>query len=189
MSDRTALNFTNVYEMSKSENFSGLDQVDLPISALYKLAAPSTHEATRIEIFDRAKAGERFSVTAVEEAIADARTDEWALGTECGSDRAALFERQEIDNSSGAFEDPWPEAEEAPYFFENITLWECKDLGDTAVPAFDARHIDKAISALKDLEQGRAALDDYIRRLKDAITLASTSSNFDQASALDQSAA
>jgi hypothetical protein len=76
MSDRTALHFTNVYEMSKSENFSGLDQIDLPISALYKLAAPSTPEAARTEIFERAKAGEIFSVAAVEEAIADTKAGE-----------------------------------------------------------------------------------------------------------------
>jgi hypothetical protein len=53
--DRTALNFMRVYDMSKTENFSDLN---IPLSSLYLLAAPSTPEKARTEIFDRATSGE-----------------------------------------------------------------------------------------------------------------------------------
>jgi Protein of unknown function (DUF3102) len=54
-SDRTALNFMRVYDMAvKSEKFSDLN---LPISALYLLAAPSTPADVADEIIERAAAG------------------------------------------------------------------------------------------------------------------------------------
>jgi hypothetical protein len=70
-SDRTARNFMHAFELAKSEKFSDLSQVDLPISALYLLAAPSTPETARTEIVDRAKAGESFSVEDIKKAIAN----------------------------------------------------------------------------------------------------------------------
>jgi hypothetical protein len=72
-SDRTALNFMRVFELSKSEIISDFGQVDLPVTALYLLAAPSTSEAARTEILDRAKTGNDVSVEDVKEAIAGAR--------------------------------------------------------------------------------------------------------------------
>jgi hypothetical protein len=74
-SDRTALNFMRVFELSKSEKFSDFGQVDLPVTALYLLAAPSTPETLRTEILERAKAGNGVSVEDVKEAIADGKTD------------------------------------------------------------------------------------------------------------------
>jgi hypothetical protein len=69
-SDRTALNFMRAFEMSKSEKFSDLD---LPVSALYLLAAPSTPEEARDEIIERAKVGEQVPLAAVKETIARAK--------------------------------------------------------------------------------------------------------------------
>jgi Protein of unknown function (DUF3102) len=65
--DRTARNFINVYEQSKSEKFSNLP--DLPVSSLYLLAAPSTSKAARDEIADRAKGGEVIKLADVKATI------------------------------------------------------------------------------------------------------------------------
>jgi hypothetical protein len=55
--DRHALNYTRVYELSlKSENFSDLE---IPVSALYLLAAPSTPPEAVDEVIECAKTGER----------------------------------------------------------------------------------------------------------------------------------
>jgi DUF3102 family protein len=65
--DQTARNFINVYEQSKSKNFLDLN---LPVSSLYLLCAPSTPEKTRSEIIERARGGEPVSVDEVKESIA-----------------------------------------------------------------------------------------------------------------------
>jgi Protein of unknown function (DUF3102) len=69
-SDQTARNFINVYEQSKSKNFLNLD---LPISSLYLLAAPSTPEAARTEIIARAEAGEAIKIADVKQTIETAK--------------------------------------------------------------------------------------------------------------------
>jgi hypothetical protein len=68
-SDRTALNFMRVFDLAeaKSENFSVLN---LPVSSLYLLAAPSTPKEARTEIIQRAEAGEKVSGAEVKETIA-----------------------------------------------------------------------------------------------------------------------
>jgi hypothetical protein len=69
--DKTALNFMRVYELSlKSENFSNLD---LPISGLYLLAAPSTPAETRDAIIDRAAKGEKLTHEQIKDTIQEAR--------------------------------------------------------------------------------------------------------------------
>jgi hypothetical protein len=65
--DRTARNFMRVFEESKSETFSDLN---LPVSALYLLAAPSTPDAARAEIVKLAEAGAAVSVETVKDVIA-----------------------------------------------------------------------------------------------------------------------
>jgi hypothetical protein len=70
--DRHARNFMAVYEISsKSENFSDLN---LPISGLYLLAHPSTPEAARQQVVNRAASGERISVTEIKQEITEAKT-------------------------------------------------------------------------------------------------------------------
>ena len=66
----TAENFIHVYEMSKTRDFRGLN---LPISALYLLARPSTPKAARDEIFESAKVG-KVAVADVKQAIAAHKT-------------------------------------------------------------------------------------------------------------------
>jgi len=62
-----AYNFINVFER-KSE-LSKFDKSDLPISALYLLAAPSTPKEARNEISERAKAGEKIKVAEVKRVV------------------------------------------------------------------------------------------------------------------------
>jgi hypothetical protein len=55
------------YEMSsKSENFSNLN---LPVSSLYLLAAPSTEETARVEVIERASSGEILRHADIKEII------------------------------------------------------------------------------------------------------------------------
>jgi len=66
-SRQTADNLINVYEASKSLNFSNLD---LPVSSLYLLARPSTPEAARQEVFDKAESGEPVSYRRTQDIVA-----------------------------------------------------------------------------------------------------------------------
>jgi hypothetical protein len=68
-SDDTALNFMRVYEMDKSRTVRDLD---LPMRALYRLAAPSTPEPVRQEILAEAQDG-RLTLADVENRIAAAK--------------------------------------------------------------------------------------------------------------------
>jgi len=68
--DDTALNFSRVYELSKSRNFRDLS---LPLSGLYLLAAPSTPQEARDEIIERAQAGETIPVAEAKRIIEHAK--------------------------------------------------------------------------------------------------------------------
>lgn len=69
--EMTATRFMNVYEMSKSNNLLDLD---LPVSSLYLLAAPSTPQEARDIIIARAEGGEQIPVAEVKDTI-DAAKD------------------------------------------------------------------------------------------------------------------
>jgi Protein of unknown function (DUF3102) len=67
---RTAQRFMNVHELAaKNDNLSFSE---LPVSALYLLAAPSTPEPVRDEILERAEAGKKMSVSEVKRVIKEA---------------------------------------------------------------------------------------------------------------------
>jgi hypothetical protein len=68
--DRTARNFINVYEQSKLEKFSDLN---LPVSSLYLLCAPSTPEEHRKIILKRAGAGEEIKRAEIKRGIEAAK--------------------------------------------------------------------------------------------------------------------
>src|SRR5262245_17702533 len=70
-SERTAENFKRVYDLSlKSENFADLD---LPLSALYLLAAPSTPSKALEQVARRVGYGNDVSVAEVKDIIAKSR--------------------------------------------------------------------------------------------------------------------
>jgi hypothetical protein len=68
--EMSATRFMNVYEMSQSNNLLDLE---LPISGLYLLAAPSTPQGARDEIIDRARAGETIPVAKTKRIIERAK--------------------------------------------------------------------------------------------------------------------
>jgi Protein of unknown function (DUF3102) len=67
LSPQTAGRFIQVYELSQGR--SNLEHLDLPVSALYLLAAPSTPKSAREAIIERAQAGEPVSVAKVNQTI------------------------------------------------------------------------------------------------------------------------
>jgi hypothetical protein len=67
-SHQTAGRFIQLHELSLRR--SNLDHLELPISGLYLLAAPSTPEAAREEIITRAESGERLKHAEVQSIIA-----------------------------------------------------------------------------------------------------------------------
>jgi len=77
-----------VYEWSlKSETVADLE---LPARALYLLTAPSTPEAARNEILERAEAGEKITGAAVTEAVAKAKGKDGATGNGTPKDDLAI---------------------------------------------------------------------------------------------------
>jgi hypothetical protein len=90
--DRTARNFMRVYELSKtSVNFSDLD---LPVSAVYLLAAPSTPDKVRQAVIAEAEAGKAVTVKDVKRTIDD--------------DRAPFATPQTAPTESVDDQAPWP---------------------------------------------------------------------------------
>ncbi|WP_310488678.1 DUF3102 domain-containing protein [Chamaesiphon sp. VAR_69_metabat_338] len=74
-SRRTAYNFMNVYEAVPDSIRANFARIDISISALYLLAAPSTQSEIRCDFFDRAVAGERIIYSVVQRAICEAKSN------------------------------------------------------------------------------------------------------------------
>ncbi len=68
-SDKTAERYMQVAALK----FDNLSNIDLPVSSLYLLAAPSTPDEVRDEVIDRVKSGEKVSHEKVKEKIAKAK--------------------------------------------------------------------------------------------------------------------
>jgi hypothetical protein len=66
--EMSAVRFMQVYELGKSHNLLDLD---LPVSAAYLLAAPSTPADAREEIIDRAANGEQLTHAQVKQIISE----------------------------------------------------------------------------------------------------------------------
>jgi ribosome-associated translation inhibitor RaiA len=88
-SDDSALRFMQVAEFAKNRNLRNLE---IPVSGLYLLAAPSTPEAARDEAIERSEAGERLTPAQIKETIDKAIKAE--LDTELETMRAT-YERRE----------------------------------------------------------------------------------------------
>jgi DUF3102 family protein len=71
-SERTAQRFMSLHDLAESRS-DNLSDLNLPISALYLLSAPSTPEKARDEVFERAEAGEPMGVAEVKAAIAESK--------------------------------------------------------------------------------------------------------------------
>jgi hypothetical protein len=96
---QTAENLINVFECSKVRNFSTLD---VPVSALYLLAAPSTPDEAREAVVTAAADGDRLTHAEVKEivakAVADARLEQQQTTDDAAQAVAELkaeYERRE----------------------------------------------------------------------------------------------
>ena len=74
-SERTAQRFMSIHQLAEAKS-DKLSDLDLPISALYLLAAPSTPAPACDEILERAEVGEKIKHAEVKQAIAEAKP-EW----------------------------------------------------------------------------------------------------------------
>jgi hypothetical protein len=72
-SRRTAYNFISVYEAFPEFASANFAQLNISISALYLLAAPSMHQVTRKKIIDQALSGEYISHKIVQKAIEEVK--------------------------------------------------------------------------------------------------------------------
>jgi hypothetical protein len=72
-SDQTAYNFIHLYGAQQSPEFQKFWNSDLPVSALYRLAAPNTPVEARQKIAQLIEAGEKPSVAEVTEVVARAK--------------------------------------------------------------------------------------------------------------------
>jgi Protein of unknown function (DUF3102) len=73
-SRRTAYNFMNVYAAMPESIRANFARMDISLSALYLLAAPSTRPEMRCDFFDRAVAGERISYSVVRRSIHESKS-------------------------------------------------------------------------------------------------------------------
>jgi hypothetical protein len=73
-SETTARNFVRVYELAKSKSTNFAD-LNLPLSTLYLLAAPSTPPKARDAILEDAAAGKPVSAAEVKKTIKSAKTE------------------------------------------------------------------------------------------------------------------
>jgi Protein of unknown function (DUF3102) len=72
-SRRTAYNFINVYQAFPESMRANFARIDISLSALYLLAAPSTQPEIRYGFVDRAVAGERIRYSVVQRSIRAAK--------------------------------------------------------------------------------------------------------------------
>jgi hypothetical protein len=73
-SRRTAYNFISVYEAFPEFSSANFAQLNISISALYLLAAPSMHQATRQNLIKKALLGEHISHKAIQKAAEEAKS-------------------------------------------------------------------------------------------------------------------
>jgi hypothetical protein len=71
--EQTALNYIRVHELVQKPKSKKFLDLNLPISGLYLLAAPSTPDAVREEIIERAESGEVITFPEIKQAVRKAR--------------------------------------------------------------------------------------------------------------------
>ena len=98
-SERTARNYMRAYELSlKTANFADLE---IGVSAVHLVAAPSTPEEARIEILERAEAGEQVSGAEVRETIERAKREKTGATAEPADDATVSAEARESLYAAG----------------------------------------------------------------------------------------
>jgi hypothetical protein len=113
--DDTALRFMQVSELSKSRN---LRDLNLPISGLYLLAAPSTPEEAQQQVIERAENGERLSVSDVKELIEEARNKQEMETAELLAAREAEIRAEYVPGFWSRKPPPEPEGKPREYWLQ-----------------------------------------------------------------------
>jgi hypothetical protein len=155
-SKQTALNFVRVYEMSKCQKFVDFN-FDLPASALYLIAAPTTSETVRTEVIERARAGEKVFVADVKKAIAGTRTNKVpkTINANPVSD-VVNDDRREPVEAKNTGEPTRVRRTRAAVALENFdgtigfVSTACTSLDDVSIPPLDPERVEKALSQLKE---------------------------------------
>lgn len=84
---QTAFNFMSVYDMAVSSKLPNFGNLNLPISGLYLLAAPSTPVDVREQVLEIAESGEQLSLEQIKQMVDDAKV-------KGGTDERAKAERR-----------------------------------------------------------------------------------------------
>jgi hypothetical protein len=110
-SDDTALRYMQVGDLAKSRN---LRDLNLPISGLYLLAAPSTPEEARQGVIEQTENGESLSVSDVKKLVTEARNRQAAETAELLAAREAEI-RAEYVQASWIRKQPSPAVKDQTY--------------------------------------------------------------------------
>jgi hypothetical protein len=150
--ERTALNLIRVYELLTQSEFENFSDLQLPISGFYLLAGPSTPEAARKEIMQRAAAGERINVSTVRAVITRAKNINMdiELISALTKDAVPDGENEAKGEGQGAEED-----ENEVHGGEAVGV-------DAATPPRKSRHLSRSARWAEAVNTADAALTDLI---------------------------
>jgi hypothetical protein len=163
----TAENFIHVYEMSKSRNFRDLN---LPLSALYLLARPSTPEAARDEVFESAKT-DKVAVVDVKQAIAAHKPAKPRQLTEPAAVTDSEASPRKLKQRRTAAEIKSDKFDHAISTFRGWTIviedfGNIEDSGATTIPKhLTPKQVQAAIAQLEALQEASAGLIERIRAI------------------------
>jgi Protein of unknown function (DUF3102) len=135
-SRRTAYNFINVYEAFPEFSRANFARLDISISALYLLAAPSTPPQTRHHFIDRAVAGEHISHKIIQSAIKEVKVEQTNNNKFIGS---VMLDADEVSKAISQIEPQPPKIDRDP----NLG-WEALRLESTSI----AGHLPSTESAM-----------------------------------------
>jgi len=148
-SDQQARRFMHIFER-KSE-LNKLLNADLPVSALYLLAAPSTPKEARDEIAERAEAGETILVAEAKRVVEDAKRERGEVnGTHAEGAKRKRRNSQEVRL----------EAFSLAVFRVHCV---CTMSAEMEIPPLDKKQSDEAVAQLR---EARAALIAFGNRFK-----------------------
>ena len=135
-SRRTAYNFISVYEAFPEFSSANFAQLNISISALYLLAAPSTHQVIREKIIDQALSGEYVSYKDIQKTIGEVKcqqaNSDFIIPLPSTNESISLsnYMRSEVENLS-------PELHDSIAKYENLEFKAvapasfCKELVET----------------------------------------------------------
>jgi hypothetical protein len=146
-SDQTAYRYIHLFEARESSALHKLWSADLPLSALYVLAAPSTPEEACREIAERVEAGEKPTVAEIQETVGKAKKAKTnGAAAEAGGDETADI----VVYSDAAHAADGKRAVTASTFGNAVFLacQACENLNDLSPPVLPLERRNKLIAQL-----------------------------------------